>query len=733
MDSSPAPIKRRGNACKRCRQQKIKCDGASPSCSNCTKVKADCIKTSQSSEHIAGLEQRIHDLESQLRAQQNATQSAAIYAQDQHNATLKDSPTSAFNPSLQGGVTSPGQGHIPTAPTPASIDSHIGPSQPLAHDVGLLSLGNSGDPKYLGPSSGVTFARLIHAVVPQAQGIPTALARNLAPVDAEAGLQPAVSQFPEKAELHYFENAYFDVWQPIYPFLNEEAFHHMVERLYENHRGLHGLVAPASDPVTSMDLGQCFLVLALGAQILESRVGNDFGSSNLYATAIQHIATVPLHDSLRGIQAMILLVLCSFSFPQGGNAWFLVSAIIASCLDLGLQRRQLRPNDQLSEEDRLKVIQHENLRSSIFWSGYSLERTLSVILGRPLTLRDEAIDIRFPGGHASNELDNTAVVAALESGPKMRSSQGPPAKRARLESTSSDKGPVVEPEYALSVLSFRFDRIVAEIKLMVYRVVNLPHRFPWPDNRSEWQMQVHDACRHILSQAESVLHLRKGRNYEHLMHSLTLKYHQCLMILYRPSPAFPEPSSTAMEACYSSAVEILRIHAEMNRFATLVNSWLTAHAVFTSGITMLYCLWMSPEVRKSSSISELSKHASACTSVLQKLGKTWSVADSARVKFEKLVSHTSDSLRQDRGQATAVPRNVDTVGQEPSIPPGDGIPGPYDISDPTTSQFEPSWDDLIAGNSLPGPDMIMDELGDMSTWFDLDWLSDINYGNISWP
>lgn len=53
------------------------------------------------------------------------------------------------------------------------------------------------------------------------------------------------------------------------------------------------------------------------------------------------------------------------------------------------------------------------------------------------------------------------------------------------------------------------------------------------------------------------------------------------MILYRPSPAFPEPSTAAMEACYNSAVEILRIHAEMNRFATLVNSWFTAHAVFT--------------------------------------------------------------------------------------------------------------------------------------------------------
>lgn len=42
----------------------------------------------------------------------------------------------------------------------------------------------------------------------------------------------------------------------------------MVERLYADHRGLNGLVAPAQDPATSMDLAQCFLVLALGAQIV---------------------------------------------------------------------------------------------------------------------------------------------------------------------------------------------------------------------------------------------------------------------------------------------------------------------------------------------------------------------------------------------------------------------------------------------------------------------------------
>lgn len=71
-----------------------------------------------------------------------------------------------------------------------------------------------------------------------------------------------------QAELHYFENAYFDVWHPLYPFLDEEAFHSMLERLHSEHHSSNSLVAQAQDAATSMDLAQSLLVLALGAQIV---------------------------------------------------------------------------------------------------------------------------------------------------------------------------------------------------------------------------------------------------------------------------------------------------------------------------------------------------------------------------------------------------------------------------------------------------------------------------------
>lgn len=144
---------------------------------------------------------------------------------------------------------------------------------------------------------------------------------------------------------------------------------------------------------------------------------------------------------------------------------------------------------------------------------------------------------------------------------------------------------------------------------------------------------------------------------------------------------------------------------------------------------------MSTEVRRRTSIDNLSKHANACTTVLQKLGKTWSVAESARVKFEKLVSHTTENLRPDPRYDAASASHADVPAQHNDLQATKNIETAYPGANGAASdgQFQSSWDDLLSGGNLPGPDMIMDELGDMSTWFDLDWLGDINYANISWP
>jgi hypothetical protein len=232
--------------------------------------------------------------------------------------------------------------NVPDAASPAvnsnaaSTPSQIGPSQPLAHDVGLLSLANSAEPKYLGPSSGVTFARLIFAAAPQSQGLSNAI-NAPDPTPTTSSQKPVeLADLPAEDEMRYFADAYFETWHPLYPFIQEEMFQELVSRIQSQVKDK----VPNQIP-HSMDFAQLFLVIALGAKVLESRLATDFSSESYYATAMSHVGKLQLHDSLRGVQVMLLLVLSSFSFANGLNAWFLTSTILAACLDLGLQRKYI--------------------------------------------------------------------------------------------------------------------------------------------------------------------------------------------------------------------------------------------------------------------------------------------------------------------------------------------------------------------------------------------------------
>lgn len=587
--------------------------------------------------------------------------------------------------------------------SPASA-SQIGPNEPLAHNVGLLSLANSKEPKYLGPSSGVGFARLIFAAVPPSQGLAAhwASSGRLRTRRNSALVQPLPVPSAHNADAHYFAEAYYETYQPLYPFLEEDTISDKVEALLARNLPLDA--APMVDEeLSSLDLSQVLLVLALGAKTLESRLTADFSSEAYYTAAMQHLHAVSLHDSLQGVQVLLLLTLAGFHFEDGLNVWFLTSTIIASCLDLGLQRKSHDGTEN-------------NLRSGIFWSAYSLDRTLTVILGRPLTLRDEAIDIEFPGSAPAKDPED-------DCSPSVDFASRGNGKRLRLRSGRIRSDPYAAPRY-----SFQFDQITAEIKLMLYRVAQSPYRFPWPTNISAWQRETHKECDTLLDSLTRDLRWRSCRSStDRTLQNLQLKYHQCIMLLYRPTPAIQHPELASFEVCYNSAVETVLIYASMHRFANMPNTWLAAHAIFVSGITMLYCIWTCPKIRATTSFEDFAQKTAACSAVLDFLGKTWSVAEDARFKFDQLVSQTtgnwwSGENHNASGSATGILHPAESYQQGAAIQESIGIiPGV-----PAAPMAGPE-DDLVV------PDHFLGELGDMSEWFDLGWLHDVTLTSASMP
>lgn len=113
------------------------------------------------------------------------------------------------------------------------------------------------------------------------------------------------------------------------------------------------------------------------------------------------------------------------------------------------------------------------------------------------------------------------------------------------------------------------------------------------------------------------------------------------------------------------------------------------------------------------------RRAESCTKLLSSLSKTWSVAKNSQEKFDHLVQITKNSWNSNQNSIT--PEHQTQAGGNTSEPHVQEISNP-DVLDSLPEGF---WDGLDVDFSVP-PNMLIDELGDMSTWFDLDWLGDPN-------
>ncbi|XHG07851.1 hypothetical protein AWENTII_010983 [Aspergillus wentii] len=683
-----SPSRPRHIACARCRRRKVRCDGILPACTNCAKAGVECFEGNStwdvSRKRLHYLERRVRELES---LQQNAPSPREIPPRvstvEQSQQDISAEVSEVAHP----------ESNQPSGQSPAiSISSSITRDQPLAHEVGLLSLANGSDPKYLGPSSGVPFARLIYESAPNSQGLPLNLQKQNSNESQAQGSAQDIPQpvgLPSLADCQQYAEAYLSATE-FYPFLLQDD---VFDLLDSAHRFAEKGEWNQSIPIT-LGFAQVFLLLSIGARLLETKLKTDFSSRGLFAAAMQYINQIKLHDSIEGVQVLLLLVIHSLYSPEGLNAWFLLHTIIASCLDLGLQR--LNPN-RATESSDLRRKRYS--RSAIFWSAYSLDRTLTTILGRPLTLRDEAIDVEFPGVDQSDEVGLGAF--------------------QWYQSAEYTPDPTL-PHFTPCIYSLRFDRIIAEIKLMIYRVSRSPQRFPWPDNLTVWQHEAEAACHGLLQEVQK---RQRGRPFGSsnplsmlVVQRLELKYHQSIMLLFRPSPQIPQPSQGAVQACFNSSMETIRLYAELHRFANMDSSWLSAHSIFVAAITMLYCLWTNPAVRGSTPFATYLERAEAAHRLLTFLSGTWSVAEDACEKLSRLILVTFRGREQSQ-QLRDEPQRLPE-----SLPPRDRDCEP-------TSMDESAPDPWFQ----QGSNILVDELGILRDFFDLGWLNNVSLDAISQP
>jgi hypothetical protein len=326
---------------------------------------------------------------------------------------------------------------------------------------------------------------------------------------------------------------------------------------------------------------------------------------------MQLVDKVSLTGSVQGVQSALLLAMRSLHVAGGWNIWYLNAVIMATCIDLGFHRKIVA----MPGEDNKAA-----LKRRVYWSAYSLDRNLGVTLGRPFVMRDESIDIEFP-----HESDNDDEIAA-----HLTTAQ---------TQTQPSSNSIARATFAGSIFLFRMIKIVSSVTTNLHRVARPIGR--WQGDLPEWQQISHRQLTELRDEARITLGgIRRGSGTGggHLANGLMLelKYHEAVQQLFRPSPVFPKPTAFALQQCFNSAIETIRIYNKLKRFGEMPYTWLTAHAVFLAGITMVYAHRNCREVQSSTTSEIFAEDIRSCSSLLADLAQRWKRAQQPRAKFDAL-------------------------------------------------------------------------------------------------
>ncbi|USP77982.1 hypothetical protein yc1106_05256 [Curvularia clavata] len=519
-----------------------------------------------------------------------------------------------------------------TASSPVQASPHelrenlitdLAPAQPAispdqrAHEIGMISVGFNTDQKYIGPSSGYFLARLLLANTRKYGDVEDRISRST--TIPQLSIDELVSAAHGPLPLPPYHIAvqlcqiYYETIHPQYPILHELSFRATLEQVYED-AGTEGATT-RDDPASHFHV---YMVLAISAAISTWRTKRQIPGESYCLSALQYFDQIRIESSLRGLQSMLLLLIFTMYSPHMQlNVWNLHYQCLAAAIDLGLQR-------QVTTSSGISLLEQE-LRTRIFWTVFTIDRTIASMMGRPIGLRDEACELRLLSDaelvHGANDIDN---------------------QRHNI---------------AVSIHLFKLAKLNSEIKYVANSIARDVPTYAYPSIRdiSAWQsamLQQMDDWVAAIPQTQSP--------HGYIKLTCELRFLSVKMLLLRPSPAIPNPTSTVLAACHEAARHSLQLYEKLYKNDLLIYDWLTLHGVVFSTVTAVYCMRAVPEIAREVEPEDFMADISVSLSILSATGEHWSGAKRARDILDDVGKSTIRWLRRSRRTSTQRPN----LGQE---------------------------------------------------------------------
>ena len=378
------------SACYRCRQRKNRCDQKLPSCSACEKARVKCVgfdpltKREIPRTYVYYLESRVSYLESLLSEHAIPFCAAEEFnlgsggVPDQTPVVSPRAERAVGSAALRSGKDDPGGQNQDGSKK--GWEEKQDELNNLASNIGMVSVQGASDPRYLGSTSGISFARVVFSAVrssvsgpsteknatrvnkPGSIGSAAATANGASKRDQLLRLQskPMITPapFPERALGLHLVNLYFEHANPQIPILHRGEFMTLFERAY----------ATVDEERSPRQLYMLNIVFAIGAGIIleDSNArrspnharqetgpakhekyrmsGQQKQPEEYHASAVKYLeslgSTTAADEGFGGgleeLQAVLLLAGFALLRPVPPGLWYITGFAVRLAVDLGL-------------------------------------------------------------------------------------------------------------------------------------------------------------------------------------------------------------------------------------------------------------------------------------------------------------------------------------------------------------------------------------------------------------
>ncbi|KAK7408707.1 hypothetical protein QQX98_009123 [Neonectria punicea] len=545
------------NACNRCRKRKARCDTGIPACGPCHNSGSTCEYTDPRSKKTYPRE-FIQVLEDQLAGLEREVAEAK--------------------------KRGPVQGDAPEQVESGGKDSQAHPD--------LIRLEAGGDAHFLGVSSGMHMAR---SVLESAQRNNANLESRPKPDSFSSPSHSSHSHVPPRSHpaLPSRETAmnlldvFFGQYQVQYPILMEDDLAAVVSAHYSEG-------SRREDPWTKFMLNMAF-ASALVFLSQENRdaltLAQEFSSN-----AMADFSRIMQIKSLRTLQCLLLLLLYSVLSSSSAPIWYISGLCSRMCVDLGLHSERTIAVSGKGEATEDEV----DAKRRLFWVTYTFERTLSIMLGRPFTLDDSTIDVKFP------------------------TKSLPTSKRSQI------------------LHWLKLQRLQSEIVGRLY--IGRDESSHTQSDLSTWVTGMNEQ---LAAWNDQALLLSDSTTFS--TDWWRYWYQNALLILHRPSPTISRPDPQTLLTCYSAAKSLIQLSFIRVDKGLTDFTWLELHYQVMSGITLLFLVWNSPETRAAAK-SEWITFKSCLAQwgfVLARLTERWDRMARPKEVLVKLADATVEAVERD--------------------------------------------------------------------------------------